>query len=61
MCERKSLHDWLKYQHLQHLEEWSVSQSQGSTKEGLNYSPHSKITIFSIVNIVNISLFSDSR
>lgn len=35
-----SLHDWLKYQHLQHLEEWTVSHSQKSTKEDLNYSPH---------------------
>lgn len=61
MCVRNSLRDGLQYRHLQHLEECTVSRSQKSTKEGLNYSPHSKITIFSIVKIVNMSSFSDNR
>lgn len=54
MCVRNSLCEGLKYHHLQHLEEWTVSHSQKSAREGLNYSPCSKITTFSIVNIVNI-------
>lgn len=36
---------------MQYLEEWNGSHSQNSTKDDMNYSPCSKITMFFIVGI----------